>query len=103
MGKRHNQNGCICSIIQKPMNWYNEIELRHDTSEWDILQEGFLLTLTFEDRWSDTVDDALLAVKAPIFKIPQEPKEAFQPEWVTQLSYALECYNVNVEEDDEDP
>lgn len=26
-----------------------------------------------------------------------------QPEWVTQLSYTLECYNVNIEEDDEDP
>ena len=29
--------------------------------------------------------------------------EVLQPEWATQLSYALECYNVNVEEDDEDP
>jgi len=29
--------------------------------------------------------------------------EVLQPEWVTQLSYALECYNVNIEEDDEDP
>ena len=26
-----------------------------------------------------------------------------QPEWVTQMSCALECYNVNVEEDNEDP
>ena len=26
-----------------------------------------------------------------------------QSKWATQLSNALECYNVNVEEDDEDP
>ena len=29
--------------------------------------------------------------------------EVLQLEWATQLSYMLECYNVNVEEDDEDP
>ena len=85
------------------MNWYTEMELCHDTREWDVLREGFILTFTFEDHWWDTVDDALQAVKAVIFKIPQEPMEECQPEWVTQLSYALECYNVNVEEDDEDP
>jgi len=42
-----------------PMNWYTETELRHGTSEWDILHEGFLLTFTFEDHWWDTVDDVL--------------------------------------------
>ena len=26
-----------------------------------------------------------------------------QSEWATQLSCALECYNVNIEEDDENP
>ena len=57
------------------MNWYVETKLRHGTGEWDILREGFLLTFTFEDRWWDIVDDALQAVKATIFKIPQEPIE----------------------------
>lgn len=61
-----------------PMNWYTEIELCHGTSEWDILREGFLLTFTFEDCWWDIVDGALQAVKAPIFKIPQEPMEVLQ-------------------------
>ena len=65
------------------MNWYTEMELRHGTSEWDILREGFLLTFTFEDRWWDTVDDVLQAVKAAIFKMPQEPREVLQPEWAT--------------------
>ena len=85
------------------MSWYMETELCHGTSEWDVLHEGFLLTFTFEYHWSDTIDDALQAVKAAIFKIPQESMGVLQPDWATQLSSALECYNVNVEEDDEDP
>lgn len=51
--------------------------------EWDVLREGFLLTFTFEDRWLDTVDKTLLAIKAAIFKIPQEPWEVVQPAWAT--------------------
>lgn len=80
-----------------PMNWYIETELCHGMSEWDILREGFLLTFTFEDHWWDTVDDALQAVKATIFKMPQEPIKLIQPEWATQLSCVLECYNINTE------
>ena len=53
-----------------PMNWYTETELCHGTRKWDVLHEGFLLTFTFEDRWSDTVDDALQAIKGVIFKLP---------------------------------
>lgn len=78
------------------------MDLRRGTSECNILHEGFLLTFTFEDRWWDTVDDALQEVKIVIFKIPQEPIELIQPEWATQLSCALECYNINTKEDDED-
>jgi len=29
--------------------------------------------------------------------------EVIQPEWATQLSYVLECYKVNAEEDNKDP
>jgi len=86
-----------------PMNLYIETELRHGTGKRDVLCEGFLLTFTFEDRWSDTVEDALQAVKAAIFKIPQEPLEVLQTTWANQLSSALECYNAKVEEDDDDP
>ena len=65
--------------------------------------EVFLLTFTFEDCWWDTVDDALQVLKVVIFKIPHEPMEVLQLEWATQLRYALECYNVNIEEDNKDP
>jgi len=51
------------------------MELHHGTNEYDILHEGFLSTFTFEDRWWDTIDDALQVVKSTIFKIPQEPME----------------------------
>lgn len=71
--------------------------------EWDILREGFLLTFLFEDQWMDIVDDVLQFVKAAIFKLPQEPKEVSQPEWTHQLSHALECYNLQAEDDDDDP
>ena len=62
------------------MNWYIETELRHGTREWDVLCEGFLLTFTFGDRWSDTTDDVLQAVKTTVFKMPQEPMEVLRPE-----------------------
>jgi len=63
----------------------------------------FLLTFTFEDHWSDTVDDTLQVIKATIFKTPQEPWELVQSAWKTQLSGALECYNIQAEEDDDNP
>ena len=62
-----------------PMNWYTETELRHGTGGWDVLREGFLLMFTFEDRWSDIVDDALQEIKVALFKIPQDPMRVLQP------------------------
>lgn len=84
------------------MNWYIEIELCHGTSEWDILREGFMMTFSFEDGF-DSIDEALQEVKETIFRIPQDPLELIKLEWATQLSDALECYNVTAEEEDKDP
>lgn len=61
-----------------PRNWYTEAELWYDTSEWDILREGFLATFLFEYQWMDSVDEALQLVKATIFKMPIEPEEPAQ-------------------------
>lgn len=52
-----------------PMNWYIEKELRHGTSEWDVLHEGFVVTSNFEDEW-DNIDEVIQEVKATIFRIP---------------------------------
>ena len=60
------------------------------------------MTFNFEYGW-DNIDEALQEVKATIFRIPQEPLHLIQPEWATQLSHALECYNIITEEEDEDP
>jgi len=51
----------------------------------------------------DTVDNALQVVKAAIFKVPLELEEIVQPDWSHQLSRALECYNVQVKDDEDDP
>ena len=32
-----------------PMNWYIEIELCNGIGKWDILNEGFMMTFSFED------------------------------------------------------
>jgi len=85
-----------------PMYWYIETELRHMIGEWDVLCEGFVMTFSFEDEW-DSIDEALQEVKVAIFMIPQESVESIQLEWATQLSCALECYNVIAEEEDKDP
>lgn len=34
---------------------------------------------------------------------PLEPEEVMQPDWSRHLSQALECYNVKVEVDEDDP
>jgi len=48
------------------MNWYLEIELYHDTVEWDVLKEGFLLTFNFKDRFA-SIDEALRALEDAIY------------------------------------
>ena len=84
------------------MNWYIETELRHGTSEWDILHEGFMMTFSFANGF-DSIDEVLQEVKAAIFRIPQDPLDLIQLGWATQLSYMLECYNITTEVEDEYP
>ena len=85
-----------------PMNWYIETELLHGTGEWDILREGFMMTFSFQEEF-DSIDEVLQEVKAAIFRIPQDPFDLIHPEWATQLSRTLECYNVTAEVEDEGP
>lgn len=84
------------------MNWYLETKLCHATKEWDVLRQGFMMTFSFEDGF-ESIDEALQEVKTTIFRIPQDPLDPIQPDCTTQLSHTLECYNVIVEEEDEDP
>lgn len=59
------------------------------------------MTFSFEDGF-DCIEKMLQEVKASIFRIPQDPLDLIKPEWATQLSHALECYNITVEEEDND-
>ena len=61
-----------------------------------------MMAFSFEDGF-EGIDEALQEVKATIFRIQQDPLDLMQPEWATQLSRMLECYNVTIEEEDEDP
>lgn len=47
------------------MIWYIETKLHHGTGEWDILCEGFMMTLSFEEGF-DSIDEALQEVKETI-------------------------------------
>lgn len=84
------------------MNWYLEIALRNGTAKWDVMKETFLLTFSFEDGF-ECIDEALQEIKAEIFRMPKEPTAWVQLDWSTQLHHALECYNVTMEEGEEDP
>ena len=83
-----------------PMNWCLEKELRHGIEEWDILHRGFLMTFSFEDGFL-SINEALHEIKTSIFRILWDPLDLIQPDWTTQLSHALECYNVTMDEEDE--
>ena len=48
------------------------------------------------------IDEAPQEVKVAIFRILQDPLDLIHPEWDTQLSHVLECYNVTTEEEHED-
>lgn len=83
------------------MNWYLETELLHDTVDWDILREGFLMTFSFEDAFK-RIDEVLQEVKVMIFRILQDPLVLVLPDWSAQLRHALECYNVTTKGEDDD-
>lgn len=59
------------------------------------------MAFNFEDGFG-SIDEALQEVKTTIFKILQDPLGLIQPNWTTQLSHELECYNVTTKEGDED-
>ena len=59
------------------------------------------MTFSSEDGF-DYIDEVLQEVKETIFRLPQDPLDMIQPEWATQLSHTLECYNVTTEDEDED-
>lgn len=64
------------------MNWYLETELRHNTEQWDVLGQGFLMTLKFDNGF-ECIDEALQEVKETILRIPQALLYLIQLDWTT--------------------
>ena len=70
------------------------------TTTWPLMIDSFLLTFTFESEYLN-VDQALDIIKIKIFE-DCTPSVQTQPDWVVQLTEALECYNFAAEPEDED-
>ena len=90
----------IHTLDTVPRNWYTEIELRKGTTTWPLMIDSFLLTFTFESKYPN-VDQALDIIKTKILE-DCTPSVQTQSEWSVQLTEALECYNFQVEPEDED-
>lgn len=104
MEKKPSQSGYTYFIIP----WMSSQGIRILKQNFDMVQVNGIsyakvfIEFLFADQWTDTVDNALQVVKAIISKVPLEPEEIVQTDWLHQLSNALECYDVQVEDDDDD-
>ena len=67
------------------MNWYLEIEIFHDTNEWDILRQGLMMTFRFEYGFK-CINEALQEDKIVIFRVPQDPLDLIQLDWTTSCA-----------------
>jgi hypothetical protein len=89
-----------------PKNWYLELEMHRDTTDWDYMTQRFKVTFTFEHE-SPLVDVALQDIRHKIFS----EEESMEVIYVCSAHNAsmtvhqlLECYNVAQEaQDEEDP
>lgn len=68
----------------------------------NVLRQVFLMKFSFEDGF-ESIDEVLQEVKGEIFRTPHDPLDLIKLDWTTELSHALECYNITMEEEDEDP
>jgi hypothetical protein len=98
----------VCTHLgHNPKNWYLELEVRRETTDWEELTQNFKVTFSFEDD-APLIDSTLQVIKNNIFSsedsIELVPVCSMHRSSVT-VEEVLHCYNV-VEEDqeeDEDP
>jgi hypothetical protein len=89
-----------------PKNWFLELEMCRETTNWDQITQRFKVKLTFEHDYP-LVDAALQVISSNIFS--KEGSMEVVPICSAHKSYMvvhelLECYNVVKEEQDkEDP
>lgn len=86
-----------------PKNWYLELEMCKETTNWDQLIQRFNVTFIFEHE-SSLLDAALEAIRTKIFlEGPMEVVPLCSAHKASMTTHALlECYNVAKEEQDEE-
>jgi predicted acetyltransferase len=89
-----------------PKNWYLELEMHRDTTDWDYITQRFQVTFTFQNE-SPLISTTLQVIKQKIFT-EEESMEVISVCNTHNASMMvhklLECYNVTQEDqDDEDP
>jgi hypothetical protein len=89
-----------------PKNWYLELEVHRETTDWEELTHNFKVTFSFEDD-APSVDTTLQVIKDNIFA--SEDSIELVPicsthRYSTMVQEVLECYNViGEDQEDEDP
>jgi hypothetical protein len=99
-----NGHTCLYTLLDTiPKNWYLELEVHRETTDWEELTHNFKVTFSFEDE-APSVDTTLQVIKDKIFasedSIELVPVCSAHRSSVT-VREVLECYNV-IGEDQED-
>lgn len=75
-------HGFIHTLETIPQNGYLETELRHGTTSWAEMVDGFVMTFRFEDDCPH-IDAELNIVKKKIFE--NKVLVIWQPDWAAQI------------------
>jgi hypothetical protein len=91
----------INMLDTNPINWYLQVELRLITTNWEGMTHNFVTIFLFESQYP-SIDQALHIVKHKVFEEASSlPLEQEEDEWTTPLQKLQDCYNINVDEDDD--
>ena len=91
----------INTLDTTPINWYHHKELRLITIDWYGMNQNFITTFLFEIQYP-TVYQALQNMRPKVFEeAPNLPLTKEGDEWIVPLQQLHDCYNINVDEDDD--
>jgi hypothetical protein len=91
----------INTLDTMPINWYLQEELCLITTNWYGMTQNFIATFLFESQYP-TVDQALQIMRQKVFEeAPNLPFTQEGDEWTAPLQQLQDCYNINVDEDDD--
>jgi hypothetical protein len=91
----------INTLDTTPINWYLQAELCLITTHWNGMTQNFITTFLFESQYP-RVDQALQIIRQKVFEeAPNLPFEQEEDELTAPLQQLQDCYNINVDEDDD--